>query len=1050
MTARTQDRRTGTVRARGVMAVAVAVGLLSSMAVVAGGDKAAAASPLELYVSVQGADGNDGSESAPFATLEAARDAIRARKATGALPAGGVIVNLREGEFARDASFHLEQQDSGTASAPIVYRAQPGEQVSLVGGVRLDGAQFGGVQDPAVLDRLQPSVRDRVQEYDLSAHGTLDYGENVQVGFGWPGVHHNPSAELFVDAEPFRLARWPDTGFVQIGETDPQQSTSSTSFGYVDPRPESWADLSDVWMYGFMRWDWADGNLRLDGVDTGAKRITSNQITPFSEVKTGQRYYYYNVLEELDAPGEWYLDRATNKLYAYLSDTRSPSDMTIRLSTLNEPIVRLDQVSHVSVEGLTIEDGRDSGIAITGGDRVTISGNVFRNLGNRAMTVEGGEGHTIVGNEISQTGYGGIFLSGGDRTTLTPSMHTVVNNTIHDYSRVQATYTPAVEARGVGHTVAHNEIYNGPHTAIWLHGNNHVVEYNDIHDVVTSSNDAGAIYAGSDWTEQGTVIRYNYLHNIRGDAGTSEPEHIGIYMDDQASGSVIYGNVIEYVNDAMRLGGGHNQTVVNNLLIDSGDSVLFDDRGTTWQPGLCAPGGGLQAKLQAVPYGDEPWASRYTYLPRLAVDATPCVPKNNVLQDNVFYKTRDRGVDPHIEQYGYVHTNWLTLQNPGFVDESSKDFSLVPSPLVTSKLPRFEPVPFDRIGVLANAQDYLQDTTLSSVRLISSTMLRAGDSIQPFVMAEAGSGRLLDLFGKVGFTSSNPAVATVHPSNGTVTAVATGTVTIGVTGVKDGVTVSSSLPVEVVDDQLSSVALQLDRQPLIGGQTAQALVTGTLTDNAPADLTPAMVSYASSDPQIAEITPDGVVTAKQPGVVDITVKVILLGVTQTSTLTLTLAEPVQPPGSPGGATGAPDPVVSVRPSSEALTETNRGGLVLPETVVAGERFTAKIPRGAAGATVVGWLFSAPRELGDAMLGAGGGAVFTMPADTQPGEHRVAVTSRDGAVIAWGATTVIRSEAAAHERLPATGGTVVGVGLAVLLLVTGAVVTIARRRCSTTA
>lgn len=100
-----------------------------------------------------------------------------------------------------------------------------------------------------------------------------------------------------------------------------------------------------------------------------------------------------------------------------------------------------------------------------------------------------------------------MILTGGDRETLTSSENVVTNNLIYDWSQVYRTYQAAVSLNGVGAVCSHNEIYNSPHEAITYSGNNHVIEYNVIHDVVLESSDAGAIYAGRSWSYYGNVIR---------------------------------------------------------------------------------------------------------------------------------------------------------------------------------------------------------------------------------------------------------------------------------------------------------------------------------------------------------------------------------------------------------------------------------------------------------------------------------------------------------------------------------------------------------------
>lgn len=80
------------------------------------------------YIATDGNDNNDGTEQAPFLTLEKARDTIRELKDDEGLPDGGVTVYLREGRYERPLSFDLEEQDSGEVDKPIVYAAYPGEE----------------------------------------------------------------------------------------------------------------------------------------------------------------------------------------------------------------------------------------------------------------------------------------------------------------------------------------------------------------------------------------------------------------------------------------------------------------------------------------------------------------------------------------------------------------------------------------------------------------------------------------------------------------------------------------------------------------------------------------------------------------------------------------------------------------------------------------------------------------------------------------------------------------------------------------------------------
>src|SRR5690242_4339531 len=88
----------------------------------------------DFHVAPSGSNANDGSASKPFLTLERARDAVRELKRTRALPAVGITVWLRQGDFIRTNALELTSADSGTDQSPITWQGYPGERARLLGG----------------------------------------------------------------------------------------------------------------------------------------------------------------------------------------------------------------------------------------------------------------------------------------------------------------------------------------------------------------------------------------------------------------------------------------------------------------------------------------------------------------------------------------------------------------------------------------------------------------------------------------------------------------------------------------------------------------------------------------------------------------------------------------------------------------------------------------------------------------------------------------------------------------------------------------------------
>lgn len=687
--------------------------------------------PLEYYVASDGSDTNPGTLKAPFTTLEAARDAIRAFKAqSDGLPEGGATVYIRGGTYPMPASFELEKEDSGTENTPVTYTAYENEEVLFTGGFELDRNAFTKITDAAILKRLSASVREKVVRIDLKAQGISNYGKLGSYGMGKPGIV--PPPELFFNGKAMTLARWPNEGYIKIdsvidtgsiprhslrapGDPDyvpPENPWKGATFHYEGSRPSRWTDTDDIWMFGFWWFDWADGTLEIASVDTANKIIKTVQPSHYG-VRSDQRYYYFNILEEIDSPGEWYLDRDQGMLYFY--PPSSLENATVQLSVLEKELFSLQDASYVTLEKLRLGITRADGIVVQGGAHNTIAGCTIFRTGRKGVVIanmdekpepEGdlemsgaGTHHRILSCDIFETGSGGILLAGGDRKTLTPGNNQAINNHIHNYERIVKTYTPAISLQGVGNLVAHNLIHDAPHFAISYSGNDHIIEFNEIHHVVEESSDAGAIYNGRNPTEAGNIIRYNFIHHIGNDLGGYGQQ--AIFLDDGASFHHIYGNVFYKAgsNAVFKIHGGQYNVFENNIVVDSPPAAMLHLWGTNWVKWLNDQyhGHGITAKLEAVNIRQPPYSSRYPQLATILEDGTPV--KSNKLIGNVIVngKVLAKGDEATLQN------NFVTDQDPGFVNAENMNFQLKENAIVYEKIPEFKKIPFDKIGLYNDA-----------------------------------------------------------------------------------------------------------------------------------------------------------------------------------------------------------------------------------------------------------------------------------------------------------------------------------------------------------
>ena len=638
----------------------------------------------DFHVAKTGNDSDPGTESRPFATLEKARDAVRQwRKEHSAKDVETVY--LHGGRYEIHSPLTLTDQDSGTQDAPMVWRNFHKEVVTISGGRAI--REFKPVTDPSILNRLPEAARSHVRQTDLNAADVKDFGEVAAMG---------KRLELFYEGTPRPLARWPNEGFSQVVEVVGGQPFVSHGikgdaigrFVYEGEQPALWTSEPDAWVSGYWFWDWSDGRQQIKSIDPANHTI--ELVPPHHNYgyRKGQRFYAFNILAELDSPGEWYLDRQKGVLYFW--PPAGDRDTTVTLST-TPTLLTFTNASWITFRGVFLEATRETAVRIERGTGVRIGGCVIRNTGAEAVSINGGTNHGVTGCDIFQTGQGGVSLNGGDRKTLVPANHFVENCHIHHFARLIRTYQPAIGLTGVGNRASHNLIHDAPHTAILLSGNDHVTEFNEIHHVCEETGDVGAFYMGRDWTMRGNIVRHNYFHHL---SGPGLHGAMAVYLDDAASGTTIFGNLFYRAGRAAFIGGGRDNLVENNLFVECEPAVHVDARGIGWMHETAEPGGFMDKRLDEVPFQQPPWSTRYPELVNIR-NETPAAPRGNKILRNVSFGGTWLNLEKKAES-GAVFENNLMDRDPGFIDAAKLNFQLKPeSPAWALGFTR---IPIEQIG----------------------------------------------------------------------------------------------------------------------------------------------------------------------------------------------------------------------------------------------------------------------------------------------------------------------------------------------------------------
>jgi hypothetical protein len=464
----------------------------------------------DFYVSPNGDDDNTGTFSDPFFSLQRARDAAR----TAVKP---VTIFLRGGTYYMDSALLLGPKDSGEKDAPVIYSAYKDEKPVLSGAVRLElrwTSYKGEIQQAKV-----PSLYTRYPQ-------------------------------LFVNGRRQILARYPnfnrDIAIFNGYAEDAFRGLQANEEQHA--RPGAFLHAMMVTGWGSLHYavgdvDRESGVYTIDGgYQVGLPQNLFKGTVPF--VPDKEKRFIDNVFQELDAPGEWYLDSPNNVIYFYPTEDIEMPQTVVELVMLKQLVVIMgletDPVRNIHFRGITFTHtshvfldeyeellrsdwkiNRSGAVFLQGAEDILIDRCHFDQVGGNAVFMSNyNRTNTISNCIINYAGESGICFVGDVKSVRSPSTWTnqqdiltdnvdktpgprsdnypagckVHNNLMHDLGRI-GKQTAGVYLH-IAHniTVSHNTIYNVPRAAICIgtgHWGGHVIEFNDIFNTVQETGDHG-------------------------------------------------------------------------------------------------------------------------------------------------------------------------------------------------------------------------------------------------------------------------------------------------------------------------------------------------------------------------------------------------------------------------------------------------------------------------------------------------------------------------------------------------------------------------------
>lgn len=675
----------------------------------------------------------------PFATLDGARDVIREIKKAGLNEP--VTVMLLEGKYYLPGTFKLSPEDSGTEDCPVTYTAYPGHKPVVLGGVKVTGWEpYKGKIWRCNLNEQGYTFTDVKQlVYDnepqpLARYPNRDKNDPRNGGYLYLPLESIDNVKIDVNS---------NKGVLEYNENDwrtwqqapTEEARGSKQILRYDPaklNPAKWANPQKVEVNFLPYHNWVQQILSIKDIDTVNHTILLAEEAKYKLIRD-TRFFIQNTIEELDSPGEWYLDHDKQILYFWPVDD-NPNYGNVFIPNLDTIIsiagdAKQDKyVEYISFGGFDIQLCKELAISLSASKNCKIYRNTITNIQRHGITLdEDCKNNKVVGNDITRIGGGAIVVNGSENLAS--------NNHVYNIGTVYKSYATAV--LGTNNTLSHNLIHDVPTFAINFQGHNNIIEYNELHHYGLESTLSGGIYAISRHNPDGitgTAIRFNKITDAVG-WGMYRPGEWGAYpcwgiwLDDHVSKTTVFGNIlVRNVRGSVQLHGGENSLFENNIMVAGLPSTMNHIRKdgrpcynkilrniiyyTNPDPKMMQRYGQIVRGITGDPHSIAPLFFVGWAVPEVAAEESDynlfCPIEGNQLNDLYFYKGVSNSLaGPWVKGPVPDRFSWwrkqgfeehsITVNDPMFVDAENGDFRLKPgSPAFELG---FKPIPLDKIGL---------------------------------------------------------------------------------------------------------------------------------------------------------------------------------------------------------------------------------------------------------------------------------------------------------------------------------------------------------------